>query len=140
MSLPYIDKIKQRNTIKEVVQKPIDVPFFLDSTPNESEILAIDGHGDRRRFKTATRSDIDLRTDWANRLAETSTTSTSGLIQVFAQLIEKPTSIIDFEIRALPENLIGSFIDMLLAKIEHKSDADFVQVSWTFIVSKIRGW
>ncbi|CAD5225214.1 unnamed protein product [Bursaphelenchus xylophilus] len=122
-TLPHIEKIKQRNTIKEVVKKPIDVPFFLESTPNEAEIVA--DAGDQRRFKAAQRSDVDLLTDWAQTLIQAA--NEAALRQVFSDLTQKATSIIDFEIRALPANLLPKFIDMILIKLEQKQDADFVQ-------------
>ncbi|CAD5218326.1 unnamed protein product [Bursaphelenchus okinawaensis] len=122
-TLPHIEKIKQRNTIKEVVKKPIDVPFFLESTPNEAEILA--DATEKRRFKAAQRSDTELFTDWTQKLIQVS--NEAGFKHVFNGLIQKPTSIIDFEIRALPKAVLSKFIDMIMVKLEEKQDADFVQ-------------
>jgi hypothetical protein len=65
-SLPYIDIIKKRNTIQEVVKKPIDVPFFLESTPNETDIIVT---AQNRKMIAADRVDDEIWTDWGMQLS-----------------------------------------------------------------------
>jgi hypothetical protein len=64
--LPYIDVIKRRNTIQDVVKKPINVPFFLESTPNETDIIV---SNQVRKVALADRSADEIWTEWATSLS-----------------------------------------------------------------------
>lgn len=64
--LPYIDVIKNRNTIKDVVKKPINVPFFFESTPNETDIIVAD---EIRKVALADRTEDEIWTEWARKLS-----------------------------------------------------------------------
>lgn len=65
-TLPYIDVIKKRNTIQDVVKKPINVPFFLESTPNETDII-VANRG--RKVVLAGRTGDEIWTEWAKTLS-----------------------------------------------------------------------
>ncbi|KAI6212990.1 hypothetical protein M3Y94_00095700 [Aphelenchoides besseyi] len=116
-TLPYIDLIKKRNTIREAVKTVTDVPFFLESTPNENEIIVVD-ENPNRKFLAADRSDDEVWTNWAGIAGD--------FIVCFQRLAAKPTTQIDFEIRSLPHRLMSAFLKMLNLQLESRTMVDFV--------------
>ncbi|KAI6176244.1 hypothetical protein M3Y97_00777500 [Aphelenchoides bicaudatus] len=127
--LPYIDVIKSRNTIRDVVKKPINVPFFLESTPNEMDIIVAD---QTRKIALADRSGDEIWTEWARKLS--GATVTGDYIVCFNSLTDLSTPQIDLEIRSLPTSLTVAFVRMILAKLGESSQLDFVQaILCTFI-------
>ena len=137
--MPFIDIIKKRNTIKEVVKTVVNVPFFLDSTPNETDIIA---SAAERTFVAAARTDDEIWTEWARRLSRLaddcggerriaqratccSANEAQELTFIFSLLIQMTTPQIDFEIRSAPAPLLAPFVRMLIAQLETKRDVDF---------------
>ncbi|KAI6229985.1 WD repeat-containing protein 36 [Aphelenchoides fujianensis] len=129
-TLPYIDVIKKRNTIKEVVKTVTDVPFFLESTPNENEII-VDAEPNRK-LAAADRTDDEVWTDWSQQLSRAGIAG--DFLVCFRRLTAKPTTQIDFEIRSLPTRLLPAFLKMLMLQLETRTLVDFVHsILCTFV-------
>jgi len=127
--LPYIDIIKRRNTIRDVVKKPINVPFFLEATPNELDIVVAK---ETRTIAMANRIEDEIWTEWAKKLS--GATLNGDFIVCFNSLMDLSTPQIDTEIRSLPKSLVVPFVRMLLAKLNEHSNIDFLQaILCTFI-------
>jgi len=127
--LPYIDIVKRRNTIRDVVRKPINVPFFLEATPNELDIVVAK---ETRTIAMANRNHEEIWTEWAKKLS--GATLNGDFIVCFNSLTDLSTPQIDVEIRSLPNILIVPFVRMLLAKLNEHSNIDFLQaILCTFI-------
>ncbi|KAI6199328.1 hypothetical protein M3Y96_00615200 [Aphelenchoides besseyi] len=122
-TLPYIDLIKKRNTIREAVKTVTDVPFFLESTPNENEIIVVD-ESPNRKFLAADRTADEVWTDWSQKLSRAGIAG--DFIVCFQRLAAKPTTQIDFEIRSLPPRLMSAFLKMLNLQLESRTMVDFV--------------